>query len=680
MSSHPRFVSLEELEPRQLFAFSGYEKLVSQDGAVTDFPNITGKGVTVALIDTGIDYTQKVLGGGFGPGFKVEAGYDFYSNDSDPMDESGHGTNTAGVIAAKPFKVNGITYQGVAPDAKLVALRVGTETNIPDSNIEEALQWVLKNYKKYSIDVVNLSLGSGNYTDPNSDSSYADEFQQLRDKGIFVTAASGNSQDQIQGPITQDGVAYPAADPNVFAVGAVDSNDVIADFSQRGDELDLLAPGVNITMPKLGGGTVTEDGTSFASPYVAGTAALIKQLDPTAQAGDIGSILMASGKNNRDGDTETGNTTGLQFSRLNIDAALKLTTQRTGVYSAIDFGNNFDTALDSNGVLHAAYYDSSKGRLLYTTRNTAGLWSKTQIVDDSADVGAQLSIAVDTTGKVGIGYFDVTNTAIKYASFNGAKFTSVLIDSKKNVGTNPSLGFDIDGNAYLAYYQRSGGNLRLATLDRDTGKWTRSTVDGTDGSDVGRDVSLDVGEAPVPGRFGFTAYDTTVAMAYTDDTDQSLKYWRHDLDRDLTDPTNAIFAGTVESDTPAAHIDFHLHASPTINSTLQAQIAYQDTSTADVKYAYRLTDWFVETVASTGKLGDTVQLHFNADDTQLVTYYDRVKRVLDTATRQSADDWTSTRVATSAGPQSVNYNIRTGATIFSYLNRPKTDVISTDVL
>src|SRR5205823_320881 len=152
-------------------------------------------------------------------------------------------------------------------------------------------------------------------------------------------------------------IAYPAADPNVFAVGAVDSSDTITSWSQRGEELDLLAPGVNIVMPKIGGGTVTEDGTSFASPYVAGAAALIKQADPNAKAGDIGSILMSSGVRNRDGDTETGNTTGLQFSRLDIDAALKLTAQRTGVYTTLGLGKVFDTALDSQGVLHAAFYD-----------------------------------------------------------------------------------------------------------------------------------------------------------------------------------------------------------------------------------------------------------------------------------------------------------------------------------
>ena len=97
---------VEDLESRTLLAFAGYAKLVSEDGAAANFPKITGKGVTVAVIDTGIDYTQKVLGGGFGPNFKVIAGHDFYDDDDDPMDESGHGTSVAGVIAARPYKVS----------------------------------------------------------------------------------------------------------------------------------------------------------------------------------------------------------------------------------------------------------------------------------------------------------------------------------------------------------------------------------------------------------------------------------------------------------------------------------------------------------------------------------------------------------------------------------------------
>src|SRR5687767_5199647 len=187
----------ETLERRRLLAWSGYAQLVNQDEAAGQFPSLTGAGQTVAVIDTGIDYARAELGGGFGGNCKVVGGYDFFANDADPMDTSGHGTSVASVIAAKPCNVGGITYQGVAPDARLVALRVGTETNITSTNIERALRWVIDNHSAYAISVVNLSLGSGFYQDSETSAQMSDEFTSLRSLGIFVTAASGNSNDYI---------------------------------------------------------------------------------------------------------------------------------------------------------------------------------------------------------------------------------------------------------------------------------------------------------------------------------------------------------------------------------------------------------------------------------------------------------------------------------------------------
>src|SRR5687768_11465154 len=106
MSCTPQLPRSESLEHRRLLARSSYAQLVNQDDAASAYSNITGKGVTAAVIDTGIDYNRAELGGGFGTGKKVLAGYDFFANDSDPMDPSGHGTNVASVIAASQYTVN----------------------------------------------------------------------------------------------------------------------------------------------------------------------------------------------------------------------------------------------------------------------------------------------------------------------------------------------------------------------------------------------------------------------------------------------------------------------------------------------------------------------------------------------------------------------------------------------
>jgi hypothetical protein len=281
------------------------------------------------------------------------------------------------------------------------------------------------------------------------------------------------------------------------------------------------------------------------------------------------------------------------------------------------------------------------------------------------------TIAVDTSGKVGIGYFDLTNTAVKYAFYNGHTWSDTTVESDKHVGTNPSLQFDINGNAYLAYYKRSGGNLRLATLNRDAGTWSRITVDGADGTDTGATLSLDLGEAGLVGNFGFTVYHTTVAIAYADTTNGDLKYARLDLD----DPTATWFLAVVDNANGIGAIDLDLHLGP-LNLGLQAQIVYQDTSGADVKYAYRNTNWFTESVATTGKLGDYTQIYFDENDNPIAVYFDRVKKALYTGARATSGAWTLKRVTTGAGPVSVAFNQRTGHAILSNLNRPKSDVFS----
>jgi hypothetical protein len=120
------------------------------------------------------------------------------------------------------------------------------------------------------------------------------------------------------------------------------------------------------------------------------------------------------------------------------------------------------------------------------------------------------------------------------------------------------------------------------------------------------------------------------------------------------------------------HIDLNLHDG-FLGAGLQAQIAYQDTYHADVKYAYRNTDWFVETVATSGKLGDTVQLAFDDQNDPQVIYYDRVRRALYLGQRNGADDWSSHQYATSAGPVAVAINERTGEDMLIALNRPQSE-------
>jgi hypothetical protein len=299
-------------------------------------------------------------------------------------------------------------------------------------------------------------------------------------------------------------------------------------------------------------------------------------------------------------------------------------------------------------------------------------------VDDAGDVGMNLSISVDAMGHVGVAYFDATNTAVKYATpaaDPGAGFETEVVESNKHIGLSPSLGYDIQGNAYLAYYRRSGGDLRLATMDRDTGDWTYNTIDGLGGADVGIECSLDVGEAAFHVPDGFTVFNTTVAIAYADSTNGNLRYARKIID----DPDDVWTVSLVDDTNGVRNINLALHL-PTGSTGLQAQIAYQDASTADVKYAYRNGNFFVETVAAPGRLGNYVQMYFDGRNTPLVVYSNDVTKQLHIASRTGVNSWVRRPSVLSFGPHSVALNKRTNSVFLSWLNSDQSAVEELQVI
>jgi hypothetical protein len=528
------------------------------------------------------------------------------------MDTDGHGTETAGMIAANAFTQDGITYQGIAPDANLVALRVGNADDITDARIEKALQWVIAHhadaaYGANGITVVNLSLGSGAYSKTTTaNSQLSDEFAQLAALNIFVTAASGNNG------TTQGGtVSYPAADPNVFSVGSISAANQISSFTQRGNQvLDLLAPGEDVTTTKLGGGYSTVDGTSFSSPLVAGVVALLRQAASSLNVKDLASVLRTSSTTQYDGDGDAGETTKEIYAQLNIVAAITLASSLNadGDLDYILGGKNstFDSAYDTSGILHLAYYDPARARLMYATQKADGTWTTPVVVDNSGDrVGSQLSLAIDQTGKAAIAYYNASDGDLKYAWYTGTKWSNTTLDSNKTVGMNPSLVFDDAGDPRISYYRKNTGDLKLASYDRTTGLWTRSVLDSTD--DVGLNSSI---------AYVLTNSVYTLAVAYSDETNGNLKYWRYN-----SDPTNGgEYSGVVDDLDGVAHIDTTLLADGS-----GVRIAYQDTANADVKVAYRNTDWYTVAVSTSGSTGQSVKSYVDSDGVYHVVYYSKTK-------------------------------------------------------
>ena len=238
---------------------------------------VTGQGVSVAVIDTGIDYTHPDLGGCFGPGCKVSGGYDLYNNDADPLDDNGHGTHCAGIVAA-----NGI-LKGVAPGASLYAYKVlsayGTgNVSVIIAGIERAADPDQDPATADAVDIISMSLGlPGAPDDP-----WPLAVDAAVEQGIVVAVSAGNS-----GPLYES-VESPGLAQLSLSVGAVDKTDQIAPFSSRGPipgydgwlKPDLLAPGVDIVSTYLGEIYASSSGTSMAAPHAAGAAALVKQMHP----------------------------------------------------------------------------------------------------------------------------------------------------------------------------------------------------------------------------------------------------------------------------------------------------------------------------------------------------------------------------------------------------------------
>ena len=214
----------------------------------------TGAGVTAYVIDTGIaPHTQF--------GSRLKPGTSTVRGSKSTADCNGHGTHVAGTIA-------GSTY-GVAKAANLVPVRVlDCRGSGAWSGVVAGIDWVVGHHQAGTPAVANLSLGGG------ANASVDAAVQRLITDGVTVAVAAGNDG--------ADAAAYsPARVPSALTVGATDSTDARASFSNYGSVVDLFAPGVDVTSAWLSGGTNTISGTSMATPHVAGAAALVLSRDAT---------------------------------------------------------------------------------------------------------------------------------------------------------------------------------------------------------------------------------------------------------------------------------------------------------------------------------------------------------------------------------------------------------------
>lgn len=267
--------------------------------AVSD--KATGSGITVAIIDTGIDYNHPALSG------KVVEKADFVSPDMSGFTGESHGTSVAGIIAASAAEQEG-GMSGVAPGVCLIAVRAcwsdpgnNKKAVCSSEKLAKAIDFAVSK----NAQVINLSVGGP------KDNLIAALIQSAYGSGVTVVAAAGNGGAKGK-PV------YPAALNEVIAVSATDSRDGLYSFSTRGDYIDVAAPGVDILSPAPGGAWGMESGTSQAAAHVSGAVALLLQdypeLSPFQVKHLLGSSAVDLGKPGKDQEFGDG--------RIDVEKAL----------------------------------------------------------------------------------------------------------------------------------------------------------------------------------------------------------------------------------------------------------------------------------------------------------------------------------------------------------------------
>jgi len=228
----------------QALPSSGLDWSISAYGLPALWSRHQGAGVRVGVLDTGVDDSHPALQG-------VVKLHRNFTKDCSATDTNGHGTHVAGVIAARG------PMTGVAPQAEIVSLKV--LNNNGSGSLESVARAILFAIEA-KCDIIVMSLGSIVRT-----ADLTDAIKTADASGVVCVCAAGNDGGRV---------SYPAAYEQAIAVGAAGRHGGVCEFSSRGREIDVVAPGEEITSCWLGGGYATLSGTSMAAPFVAGVLAL----------------------------------------------------------------------------------------------------------------------------------------------------------------------------------------------------------------------------------------------------------------------------------------------------------------------------------------------------------------------------------------------------------------------
>lgn len=241
-----------------------------------------GAGLIIGIVDSGVDLNHPDLYG------KLLPGYNYVNNSDIPQDDHGHGTHVAGIAAA--LTNNAVGTAGIGWEAKIIPVKVMTSSGTG------YVSWIasgIAGAAAQGAKIINISLGGENYSD-----TLLRAVNYAASLGALVVAAAGNCGDpatyRLNGCSSFNPVIYPAAFPNVLAVGATDAGDQRAAFSSYGYFVDVAAPGVNVLSTLWDDTYYRASGTSMAAPLVSGMASLVWARNPGLVHSQVADVIMGS--------------------------------------------------------------------------------------------------------------------------------------------------------------------------------------------------------------------------------------------------------------------------------------------------------------------------------------------------------------------------------------------------
>ena len=365
------------------------------------------EGVTIAIVDTGVQLDHPDLRD------KIVPGYDFADDDPEPYDESGHGTHVAGIAAA--ITDNALGMAGVAPAAKIMPLRVPLQGSEGSATIVEDLVAIERSIRfavQGGAEVINLSIGGGLAAAPGFD-QITTACRDAMASGSLCVAAAGNAG---RGRPT----GYQHDFPGVV-VGATDRSDEVADFSQNADtQWAVVAPGVAIHSTWIDSGYRYNQGTSMASPHVAGVAALLFGIGLTPQ--EVIDRIISTARPLNDGGGMSG--AGLVNAAAAVGAewtpsttAPRVTTTTAPPTGGVDGGSAGPTTTLATGPEEETFVDLGDAEI-DEDEDFVGLGDEADdFLDGSGDLGdtlepIKLSRGYEASFVVGVAVFVVALAAI----------------------------------------------------------------------------------------------------------------------------------------------------------------------------------------------------------------------------------------------------------------------------